>query len=211
MIGKLKRKKAAPEGKAARRTSGKRRVTRSRPGRGALMILALFLVSSAGLRLSATYGTAVALESEALAEEAVEPAPAPEFEAILAALAEREARISEREAALDTRAEALALAERRIDEKLAELETAEAELRATIAQAESASEDDLAQLTSVYENMGAEEAAALFSQMTPDFAAGFLARMRPDIAAAVLAGLEPNTAYEISVILAGRNARVPKE
>jgi flagellar motility protein MotE (MotC chaperone) len=47
--------------------------------------------------------------------------------------------------------------------------------------------------------------------MTPEFAAGFMARMRPDAAAAIMAGLEPATAYSISVVIAGRNARVPTE
>lgn len=210
MIGKFLKPKVATEGPAMRKTKSKRRRP-NKPGRGALLILSAFLVGSAGLRLNETYGTAVASENAAEPQEAATVAPAPEFEKILAALAEREARIADREAALDTREAALSLAETRIDEKLAELETAEADLRATIALAETASENDLSQLTSVYENMAAEEAAPLFAQMTPDFAAGFLARMRPDLAAAVMAGLEPNTAYEISVILAGRNARVPTE
>lgn len=210
MIRKFLKRAQPSDGPAMRKKKAKRRRP-TRPGRGALLILAAFLVGSAGLRLNETYGAAVAAENAADAQASPAPAPAPEFERILAALAERENRVAEREAALDTREAALSLAEQRIDEKLAELETAETELRATIALAETASENDLTQLTSVYENMAPEEAAAVFSQMTPDFAAGFLARMRPDLAAAVLAGLEPNAAYEISVILAGRNARVPTE
>lgn len=207
-----KKDKAADAALKRAQKKKRKKVRANRPGRGALLILAAFLVGSAGLRFGDTYGTAFAQESTPEPEEvATEPGPPPEFEAILAALDAREARIAEREAAIDTRAQALALAEERIDQKLAALETAEEELRATIALAETASENDLAQLTSVYENMGAEEASALFSEMNPDFAAGFLARMRPDAAAAILAGLDPNAAYEISVILAGRNARVPTE
>ncbi len=208
MIGKLKKRKPA-EGKAARKRPA-RRYKSARSGRGTLLILALFLVGSAALRVGDQYGAAIALEGET--EEMTETAKAvPNIDAILEELERREARIAEREVELDTRGEALALAETRIEEMLAELETAEEELRSTIALAETASEDDLAQLTSVYENMGADEAAALFSQMTPNFAAGFLGRMRPDVAAAILAGLDPNTAFEISVVLAGRNARVPTE
>ena len=59
--------------------------------------------------------------------------------------------------------------------------------------------------------MKAEQAAALFEQMEPSFAAGFLGRMRADAAAAILSGLEPELAYSISVVLAGRNADVPRE
>ena len=198
-------------GRGARGKPGRRRPVRT--GRGTLMIVSFMLIASAALRLTETWGVATALEgeAEAIAEEDSTERAAPDFDAILASFAAREARIAEREAQIDTRAQALALAERRVEEQLARLKAAEEELRATIALSESAAETDLAQLTSVYENMGAEEAAALFGQMTPDFAAGFLGRMRPDLAAAILAGLDPINAYEISVILAGRNARAPTE
>ena len=72
-------------------------------------------------------------------------------------------------------------------------------------------ENDLAALTSVYENMKPKEAAPLFEAMDPVFAAGFLARMRPEVAAGIMAKLSPDAAYSISVILAGRNANVPRE
>lgn len=199
----------------AARHARKRAPKRARPrsGRGALAVVSVLLVGSALLRSVEYWGLATALEAEEPSgESAAETrAPAPNFEEILAALDAREARIAEREALLDTRAEAIALAEQRLEEKIAELTEAEEQLRSTISLSESAAENDLAQLTSVYENMGAEEAAALFSQMTPNFAAGFLGRMRPDIAAAILAGLDPGNAYEISVILAGRNALAPTE
>ena len=78
----------------------------------------------------------------------------PDFEEILESIGAREARVAEREARLDTRSEALALAERRIDEKLQDLAAAEEDLRAMIALSEGAAENDLAQLTSVYEKHG---------------------------------------------------------
>lgn len=209
MIGRKKAQDAASADARPERRKGARR----RSSRGTLLIVATMLIASAALRLTETWGAATALEGMAVetTTDPAAPAQTPDFEGILASIAAREARVADREAQLDTRGEALALAERRLDEKIAALAAAEEELRATIALSETAAETDLAQLTSVYENMGAEEAAALFSQMTPDFAAGFLGRMRPDIAAAILAGLDPPNAYEISVILAGRNARAPTE
>ena len=91
------------------------------------------------------------------------------------------------------------------------LEEAEGILNATIAMAESASQTDVAQLTTVYENMKPKEAAALFEEMSPEFAAGFLGLMRPDVAAAIMTRLAPATAYSFSVVLAGRNANAPTE
>ena len=115
----------------------------------------------------------------------------------------REQQIAERLKALD-------LADRDVSEKLIRLAEVEERLRGTLALADSASEDDITQLVSVYEAMKPKDAALLFEEMIPEFAAGFLGRMRPEAAAGILAGLTPQTAYSLSVILAGRNASVPK-
>ena len=103
------------------------------------------------------------------------------------------------------------IAEEEIARQMKALEEAEASLKSTLSIADDAAESDVARLTAVYEQMKPEEAAALFSEMDPQFAAGFLGRMRPDAAAAVMAGLDPADAYSISVILAGRNARAPRQ
>ena len=107
--------------------------------------------------------------------------------------------------------EALRSAEQQIEDKLAALQQAEAALSATIARADTAAETDLAQLTTVYENMKPKEAADLFAQMPPRFAAGFLGMMRPDAAALIMTELDPEIAYSFSVVLAGRNANVPTD
>lgn len=130
---------------------------------------------------------------------------------LIEALNRREARVKQREEDLDVRLQALSLAEKEINKKLEELEAAERQLRETLALAQTAAEDDLTKLTDVYANMKPKQAAALFEEMDPEFAAGFLGRMKPDAAAAIMAGLTPGTAYTISVVLAGRNANVPKQ
>ena len=181
--------------------------------------MALILFGSAILRLSGS-GAAIALElKEQMQSDPEDHASAevevkdltPDLVALLAETKEREARLIEREAKLEERIQALALIESAVAADLKRLEQAEAELRATMAQANKAAETDIGQLTSVYENMKPEQAAALFERMEPSFAAGFLGRMRSDQAAAILAGLEPDLAYSISVVLAGRNADVPRE
>jgi flagellar motility protein MotE (MotC chaperone) len=177
--------------------------------RGALVVIAGLLLISAAIRVGLGLNGAIALET---GQEAAAPEPASDAAnmALLAALQAREDRLAKAEAAYEDRRQALALAEKTIDEKLGALTAAEAALSATIARAETASEDDLAKLTAVYENMKPADAAAVFEAMSPDFAAGFLGRMRPEAAAGVMAGLTPETAYSISVLLAGRNAGVPK-
>ncbi|SMR70688.1 Flagellar motility protein MotE, a chaperone for MotC folding [Aliiroseovarius halocynthiae] len=128
---------------------------------------------------------------------------------VLAALQEREAALNEREAKLSQRLEALNLAETRVSSKLEELTRAEETLAATMATAKSAAADDLAQLTTLYENMKPKQAIPLFEAMEPEFAAGFIAQMKPAAAAQILAGLDPQISYAISVVLAGRNAAAP--
>lgn len=203
----------AAAGPDALRPAAKPAAAPHRRGRGALLAIALLLGGAAVLRLAHGIGEAAAMIGSGSESPSAPAPPATEIDppALLAALRAREARVEERERALAARMQALALVEGEIGRRLAALEAAEARLSATLALAARAAEDDLARLTAVYEAMKPQDAAALFAEMAPEFAAGFLARMRPDAAAAVMAGLPPRLAYTISVLLAGRNAAVPRE
>lgn len=188
------------------------KVTRKRRGPGALQIVTYLLISSACLRFASEVAPAMANEASGSAEESVaQTATNGGAATLLAALQARELRLSEREEQLNARMQALRTAEQEIEEKLQALLLAETELSATIALADTAAETDLAQLTTVYENMKPAEAAALFAQMPPRFAAGFLGLMRPEVAALIMTELEPEIAYSFSVVLAGRNASVPTD
>lgn len=134
-----------------------------------------------------------------------------DIQPLIEALNSRESRIRSRESAIDIRMQALAVAEQEIERKMIALAEAEDSLKQTLSLARTAAADDIARLTDVYANMKPKKAAALFEEMDAEFAAGFLARMRPDAAAAIMAGMTPQAAYLTSVILAGRNANVPKE
>ncbi|MCR8548816.1 hypothetical protein M4578_13340 [Salipiger sp. P9] len=196
---------------------------KSRPGKGVLAVIGGLLIASAVARVGVQAGAALALEGG-------DPAPAAAHDTgqtqtsdlpgcaaeediapILEALRQREARVAKREADIQTRMQALSVAEAEIERKMTAMEEAEQKLRATLAMAQNAAEDDVSQLTQVYATMKPKQASALFEEMDPEFAAGFLGRMRPDAAAAIMAGLTPQKAYTISVLLAGRNAGAPKE
>lgn len=184
--------------------------------RGSLALIALFLICSAAMRLGIGVNQALA-KAPSAADTLVENTPVANCEppkdiaTVLKALEQRENRLVASEESLTDRMQALAVADSVVERKMAELIAAEQRLQSSIAQAEVASENDISKLTAVYENMKPAEAAALFEEMDPDFAAGFLGRMRPEAAAGVMAGLTPTSAYTISVVLAGRNANVPKE
>ena len=189
-------------------------------GRGSILLISTLLIGSATLRIMVGAGNAIAegdFASRLLLPstmKSMDPADKPndraELKTLLDALNAREMRVTEREAQMDVRAKALDVAQVEIERRLDSLEQAEMRLGSTLARAQTAAEDDLARLTTVYENMKPKDAAALFEAMEPEFAAGFLARMRPDVAAKVMSGLDPQAAYSISAILAGRNALAPK-
>lgn len=192
------------------------RPRRRRGGRNVLLVISLMLGLSGLLRLGTQAGFAFASGSDVIGQTTAGSDTAAcetpdDIAAILVLLREREARVAQRESGLEDRLQALAVAEAQIARNMAALEQAEASLSATMARASTAAEDDLARLTSVYENMKPKQAAPVFAAMDPKFAAGFLGRMRPDVAAAILAGLEPEAAYAISALLAGRNADAPTE
>jgi flagellar motility protein MotE (MotC chaperone) len=187
-----------------------------RAGRGALVILALFLATSGALRMGSGFGAALAAsDQETETAESTEMPAAMECAAppaaLAAALRERDEALHAREAALANRMAALNLSDEVLTKRLAELEAAEAELKAVLAIADGAAEKDLEKLTAVYEAMKSSDAARLFSAMNTEFAAGFLGRMQPASAAAILAGMTPEQAYAVTALIAGRNAMAPKE
>ncbi|TCP61179.1 flagellar motility protein MotE (MotC chaperone) [Rhodovulum bhavnagarense] len=165
------------------------------------------LALAEGLR---DHATSVPSTGQARSSQVACPEP-PDMAAALAALRAREARIVTLEEALAQREATLDIARQEVGHQISRLSRAEESLRATLSLADEAAEADLATLTDVYQSMKPEQASALFAQMAPDFAAGFLGRMQPEAAAAIMAGLEPQVAYSISAVLAGRNARAPKQ
>lgn len=194
------------------------RSLRSFRNRNLLTLIAGLFIASSLVRISEGASDAANLENTLETPESTlvdknlpSCTDAEHIKALLADLQQREELILQEEMRIADRRQALAIAEKHVQENLDKLVAAEAELAATMNIARSASENDLERLTTVYENMKPKEAIALFEAMEPEFSAGFLARMRPDAAASIMVGLKPQTAYSISVILAGRNALVPTE
>lgn len=199
---------------------GKPKKAKNLKGKGAVSVLVLLLLSSAGLRI-ATSASAVFAETNAEKSEVTDErenanslsssTSEDELSTLLKAFQEREERIRKRELEIERRMAALQLADEKIVLRLSELKAAETQLRETLALSSTAAESDLARLTAVYENMKPKVASALFEEMDPDFAAGFIGRMKPGSAASIMAGMNPQSAYTISTILAGRNALAPTE
>ncbi|MFK7975708.1 MAG: MotE family protein [Halioglobus sp.] len=180
-----------------------------------IQILVTILVVSAFIRGSTFASEAWAnvdrssLVQDSVSESDTLRADSESLQAILKNIQKRERMLSEKEEALIIREKALSLVEKKVNERIAILEQVDADLRNTLATANSAAENDLVRLTAVYENMKPADASKLFEKMTPNFAAGFLGRMRVESSAAILSRLNPDLAFAVSAILAGRNVNVP--
>ena len=177
-------------------------------------LIVLCFLGSAALRVTES-GAAIAEEIGELTSgtpDSAEVAPVSDSpDALLAAIRDREAQLEAEERRIANRAQTLNVAETKLAEQLDAFEAARARLEETLTQADSAAEDDIARMTTVYENMKPAEAARIIERMEVRFAAGLMARMRPEIAAQVLAGMEADAAYAVTLTIASRNAAVPTE
>lgn len=187
---------------------------RKSPTKGVITIVISLLFLSAFLRITVSATEVVAQTNSDLPQVrdplAINRTTIEPTEELLDALLKREQRILDMQKELAKREKIVSIARIEIERRITALKEAEDKLSSTLAQANTAAEEDVMQLIAVYENMKPKDTAALFETMEPAFAAGFLGRMRPEAAAGVLSGLNPKTAYTISVILAGRNANAPK-
>lgn len=182
------------------------------PATSHVLVLLSVLFFAAGMsRLGLGVAEVIAAEPDQESATAPTSVPAtPDPGDLLASLRAREERITQAEAALQERQDRLHAAEAELERQIETLIATEARLAATLRLTETAAEDDLQRLTTVFEHMKPAQAADLFSQMDTEFAAGFMARLRPEFAGEVMAGLEPTIAYAISAVLAGRHARTPR-
>ncbi|MEM1313164.1 MAG: hypothetical protein AAGI51_01310 [Pseudomonadota bacterium] len=180
---------------------------------GALLVVASLFGGSALSRLVDPAG-AMAQEASSLgapSDEEMACLPPEDPVPLLAAVKERETFLAARADAIADRARLLEAAEARFRAEADRLERMEAQLAQTLAIAESAADEDVARLASVYEAMNPKNAALIFETMDVTFAAGFLTRMEREAAARILSGLPPDKAYAVSVVIAGRNAGAPRE
>lgn len=184
-----------------------------RSSTGVLVLLACLFLAAGMSRLGMGVAEVIAAETGNPEEDSLPAVPLAEADPgdLLAALRLRAEALDARAAELDARGAMLRQAETDLQAQLDQLAQAEARLAATLRVTETAAEDDLRHLTTVFEAMKPAQAASLFAQMDAEFAAGFIGRLRPDFAGEVMSGLDPMIAYAISAILAGRHARTPRD
>lgn len=142
---------------------------------------------------------------------AVPPAPAPATaepeiskseRTVLQSLASRRKELDTRAGELDTREQLLAAAERRVEERIAELKEIEARINERIGAEDEANEARIAGLVSMYETMKPKDAARIFERLDMGVLLDVVMRMQPRKMAAVLAAMDPVVAQDLTVELA---------
>lgn len=123
---------------------------------------------------------------------------------LLANLAQRRDQLEQRSRELDLRESLMAAAEKRIDERIAELKKLEASIKQIVQQYDQQEEKNLQSLVKVYENMKPKDAARIFEKLDPDVLLNVVERMKEAKVAAVLSDMSPATAQDLTVRLATR-------
>lgn len=119
-------------------------------------------------------------------------------------LAARREELDRRAAEVETREGLLAAAEKRVEQKIAELKELQGTLQALIRQYDNEQESKIKSLVKVYENMRPKDAARIFEKLDMDILLDVVERMKERKLAPILAEMEPAKAKSVTAELALR-------
>ncbi|MFM2044982.1 MAG: putative flagellin protein FlaA [Pseudomonadota bacterium] len=124
---------------------------------------------------------------------------------ILQRLQERREQLDERSRQLDQREALVQVAEQRLDQKVAELESLKAEIATLLVQVNEQEQARLDSLVKIYETMKPKEAAAVFEGLDKDVLMAVIGRMRESKLAPIFGAMTPQKAAEITALRAQRS------
>lgn len=126
---------------------------------------------------------------------------------ILQDLSARRKQLDEREKALGLRAQMLAVAETRLDERIKEIKRIEKIISDSLHKVDEEEEAQIRSLVKVYEVMKPKDAARIFDELEMGILIEVAARMREAKVAPILAKMKSETANSLTVALANRVQR----
>ncbi|MEX0839274.1 MAG: hypothetical protein WD034_07065 [Parvibaculum sp.] len=121
---------------------------------------------------------------------------------VLESLAARRVELQKRAETLDMREQILVAAEKRVEDRIAELKAIEQKINARITEIDEAQEEKMAGLVSMYEGMKPKDAARIFERLDMGVLLDVVKRMQPRKMSAVLAAMDPVVAQDLTVELA---------
>lgn len=127
---------------------------------------------------------------------------------VLQALSARRQELDRRSSEVETQDELMAAAERRLDERLAELRRLETTVNDLLGNLDETQQQRINSLVDVYQRMRAKDAAAVFDGLDDEVLIEVASRMRQANLAEVMGRMEPERARRLTQMLAER-ARPP--
>lgn len=128
---------------------------------------------------------------------------------LLQKLSERRDALDKREREIEQREAMLKAAEKRFDEKVAELEGLKTQLRSLVDQRSKDEEERLRSLVRIYETMKPKEAAQILEKLDLDVVVGVIGRMKENKVAPILASMMPDRAKTLTALLVDKSRDQP--
>lgn len=122
--------------------------------------------------------------------------------AVLKSLSKRREELERRAKALDMREQLVGAAEKRLQDRVAELKQIQADIDKTLDRKDEQSEERLASVVKMYESMKPDDAARIFERLDMGVLLDVVKRMSPRKMASVLSEMDPVAAQELTVELA---------
>lgn len=130
--------------------------------------------------------------------------------AVLQALGERRAELDARDQELEARERQLAVAEARIDQKIAELAALQQQIETLLLEYDSQEDEQLMSLVKIYETMKPKDAAPIFNTLDMEILLEIISRMSNIRSAPILAQMDPLRAQQVTEELARRMQERPE-
>ncbi|MCB9994165.1 MAG: hypothetical protein H6873_10980 [Hyphomicrobiaceae bacterium] len=133
--------------------------------------------------------------------------------AVLERLSQRRAELDAYSEQLDVRADLVAAAEARIEERMTALQALETRVQALVDQFDAKADEQFTALVSMYENMKPSDAATVFNQLDADVLLRLASNISPRKMSQILAAMDASRAQDLTIRLANLNeaAKMPTE
>jgi flagellar motility protein MotE (MotC chaperone) len=129
---------------------------------------------------------------------------------VLTSLSERRDVLDQRQRELDLRANVITAAEKRVDDKIAQLKTLQATIEKLLGQRDQKETEQLDGLVRVYSAMKPKDAARIFASLDDEVRIGVAGRMKADTMAGIMSSLPAEVAQKLTVQLASRLKMSPE-
>jgi flagellar motility protein MotE (MotC chaperone) len=124
-------------------------------------------------------------------------------------LADRRDALQERQRALDTQANVLVAAEKRVDDKITQLKALQTQIEALLGQRDAKETQQLDSLVRIYTAMKPKDAARIFTSLNDEVRIGVAGRMKADAMAGIMSALPSEVAQKMTVELASHYKMAP--